>query len=232
MGNDDVEKRDEEDEQEQLMRIVTEPAKGKSVEELLVVEPEWKQRGVVRSFGLLIYEQKHRWFLYLSFILACALAGGKSSARLGPMRPCFAPLLTHFIAMFPLQAYIFGQLIGIFTLTGSELVRRGNFWALMFFVLALAVFLAYFIVAWVGHVISCVRSPLYYSVKTYGSLTLSGNQCLLSTRIPAKHSQEKDCVVRQRRLVARYLDEFVVHRCDTTTGVSGSKHGICSHCRF
>jgi ATP-binding cassette subfamily B (MDR/TAP) protein 1 len=45
--------------------------------EKMIEEKSWKQRGVTRSFGLLIFEQRHRWFLYTLVILACAANGGQ-----------------------------------------------------------------------------------------------------------------------------------------------------------
>jgi ABC-type glutathione transport system ATPase component len=38
-------------------------------------EKKWKIRGVFRSFGLLMYEQRTRWILYTIVLLACAANG-------------------------------------------------------------------------------------------------------------------------------------------------------------
>ncbi|KAF2463015.1 multidrug resistance protein [Lindgomyces ingoldianus] len=48
-------------------------------------------------------------------------------------------------AAFPLQAVLFSRLVTVFEAQGHELERRGNFWALMFFVLGLTQIVAYFI---------------------------------------------------------------------------------------
>ncbi|CAN9286882.1 unnamed protein product [Alternaria alternata] len=45
---------------------------------------------------------------------------------------------------YPAQAIIFSRLVRVFTLQGSEAQEQANFWALMFFVLALANLFAYF----------------------------------------------------------------------------------------
>lgn len=45
---------------------------------------------------------------------------------------------------YPAQAIIFSRLVRVFTLQGSEAQKQANFWALMFFVLALANLFAYF----------------------------------------------------------------------------------------
>ncbi|PZD22279.1 SunT, ABC-type bacteriocin lantibiotic exporter, partial [Pyrenophora tritici-repentis] len=85
-------------------------------------EPEYKQQGLLRSFGRLIYEQRQHWILY-----ALAIAGILASG-----------------AVFPLQAWIFASVINVFTLPMNELVSQGNFWAGMFGVLAASTFLSYF----------------------------------------------------------------------------------------
>ncbi|KAI1523741.1 MdlB ABC-type multidrug transport system ATPase and permease component, partial [Pyrenophora tritici-repentis] len=85
-------------------------------------EPEYKQQGLLRSFGRLIYEQRQHWILY-----ALAIAGILASG-----------------AVYPLQAWIFASVINVFTLPMNELVSQGNFWAGMFGVLAASNFLSYF----------------------------------------------------------------------------------------
>ncbi|KAI0587507.1 MdlB ABC-type multidrug transport system ATPase and permease component [Pyrenophora tritici-repentis] len=85
-------------------------------------EPEYKQQGLLRSFGRLIYEQRQHWILY-----ALAIAGILASG-----------------AVYPLQAWIFASVINVFTLPMNELVSQGNFWAGMFGVLAASTFLSYF----------------------------------------------------------------------------------------
>ena len=60
--------------------------------------------------------------------------------------------------MYPLQAYIFANVVRVFTLSGSQLVSQGNFWSGMFGVEAGGVFLAYFAVGFCTHLISIVRT--------------------------------------------------------------------------
>ncbi|RMZ70090.1 leptomycin B resistance pmd1 [Pyrenophora seminiperda CCB06] len=87
-------------------------------------EPGYKQRGLVGSFGRLIYEQRQHWILY-SIAMLGILASG---------------------AVYPLQAWIFSSVINVFTLPMNELVSQGNFWAGMFGVLAGSTFVSYFFV--------------------------------------------------------------------------------------
>jgi hypothetical protein len=92
------------------------------------------------------------------------------------------------IATYPLQAYLFAHLIQVFTLTGSDLVSKGNFWALMFFILACGTGIAYFVMGWAGHLVSIVSPHQLSTVKTGNILTLFlGSFVLLPARIYAQH---------------------------------------------
>ncbi|GKT40883.1 leptomycin B resistance protein pmd1 [Colletotrichum spaethianum] len=48
------------------------------------------------------------------------------------------------VGAFPGQSLIIGNLVDVFALTSSEMIRKGNFYSLMFFVLALGVLVCYF----------------------------------------------------------------------------------------
>lgn len=48
------------------------------------------------------------------------------------------------------------KFIEVFELTGSAMEKRGNFFALMFFVLGLGCFVIYFIVGWMASVVAHV----------------------------------------------------------------------------
>ncbi|KAI2478315.1 MdlB ABC-type multidrug transport system ATPase and permease component [Pyrenophora tritici-repentis] len=86
------------------------------------VDPEYKQQGLLGSFGRLIYEQRQHSILYVLTILGILASG----------------------AVYPLQAWIFSNIINVFTLPMTELVSKGNLWAGMFGVLAASTFLSYF----------------------------------------------------------------------------------------
>lgn len=102
-------------------------------------DPEYKEVGLFNSFGRLIYEQRHHWILYCAAIIGILGAG----------------------AVYPLQAYIFANIIQVFTLVGPALVKKGNFWAGMFGVIALGVGVAYFVLNTAAHLIS-VAITLFY----------------------------------------------------------------------
>lgn len=54
---------------------------------------------------------------------------------------------------YPAQAILFSRVLNVFTLEGSEATTEANFWALMFFVVAIANLIAYFILGWLCNVI-------------------------------------------------------------------------------
>ncbi|KAI9713349.1 MAG: hypothetical protein M1828_001442 [Chrysothrix sp. TS-e1954] len=79
-----------------------------------------------RCLWLLIKEQRELWGRYMIIAVVCSLGG----------------------ATFPAQAVIFARTFHVFQMRGSEAVQQGDFWALMFFIIALANFLVYFIMGW------------------------------------------------------------------------------------
>ncbi|KAL4939131.1 hypothetical protein BDV06DRAFT_231251 [Aspergillus oleicola] len=81
-----------------------------------------RNMGGFRSFGVILYEQRTYWMLIIIVLIAAAGSGSG----------------------FALQSYLFAKLIEIFNFTGHRLIDAANFWALMFFVLALAIGACYF----------------------------------------------------------------------------------------
>ncbi|CAI6334085.1 unnamed protein product [Periconia digitata] len=98
----------------------------------VVEEKAYKEKGFFRSGGKLVYEQRQHWFLYFLTTIGILAAG----------------------AVYPLQAYIFANVINVFTLPGPELVDKGYFWAGMFGVEAAAVFAAYYTIGFCTHIIA------------------------------------------------------------------------------
>ncbi|KAL4995590.1 P-loop containing nucleoside triphosphate hydrolase protein [Aspergillus recurvatus] len=83
--------------------------------------PTQKMRGF-KSLRTILYEQRAYWMLYIVVLVAAAGSGSG----------------------FALQSYLFAKLIEVFNFTGQRLIDAANFWALMFFVLALGVGTCYF----------------------------------------------------------------------------------------
>ncbi|KAL2292253.1 hypothetical protein FJTKL_10864 [Diaporthe vaccinii] len=112
-----------------------------------------KPRSLIRSFGVLLYNQHSQWPYYVSIVLSSmATAAGT-----------------------PVQAYLFSKVISVFLLTGDELKRQSSFWGLTWFYLAAGVGLAYLAVGWIGlivqHNISAVYKKQYFSDMLYQKLS-------------------------------------------------------------
>ncbi|RMZ82567.1 hypothetical protein DV738_g1474, partial [Chaetothyriales sp. CBS 135597] len=103
------------------------------------IKPKDRTGSFFSSIGLLIYEQRHHWWLYLFTILGAMGAG----------------------AAFPIQAWIFSKLIEVFTFTGRRLVSAGNHWSLMFFILAIEQAISYFIIGYASTEISHYVAAAY-----------------------------------------------------------------------
>ncbi|KAI8669813.1 Leptomycin B resistance protein pmd1 [Fusarium sp. Ph1] len=95
------------------------------------LEKETMGYGIVRCVWLLILDQPELWRFYGIIAFLCVLGGGT----------------------YPAQAVIFAQTLQIFQLSGDEAIRLGDFWALMFFVVAVANFVVYFILGWLANII-------------------------------------------------------------------------------
>ncbi|KAJ5737474.1 uncharacterized protein N7483_002599 [Penicillium malachiteum] len=80
-----------------------------------------KNRGFFTSTWVFLYEIRSHWVLCLLTLLGVLGAG----------------------AAFPLQSWLFANLIDAFRLTGKELSHAANFWALWFFILALGIAACY-----------------------------------------------------------------------------------------
>ena len=98
-----------------------------------------KPNGFFSSVGRLLYEQRRHRLIYC-FIVLGAMGGG---------------------AAYALQAFMFSHLIVIFQYTGARLVSSGNFWSLMFFILALGVGLCYGCIGFASNSLSVHVSTTY-----------------------------------------------------------------------
>ncbi|PGG95796.1 hypothetical protein GX51_08117 [Blastomyces parvus] len=86
-------------------------------------EPTYRARSLFTSVGLFLWEQRKLWYLDVAIVIGAAGCG----------------------SAYAIQSYIFAQLTIVFQLSGDALINRSEFWSLMFFILALAVGLFYFI---------------------------------------------------------------------------------------
>ncbi|KAI1634430.1 P-loop containing nucleoside triphosphate hydrolase protein [Biscogniauxia mediterranea] len=99
----------------------------------------WKARGMIGSFGRLLYEQRSKFPLY-GIILVASITSAAGS---------------------PVQAYLFAKIVAVFNLTYDPALftREANFWSLMWLVVAIGIGLSYFTVTYVAsHVAHHVSS--------------------------------------------------------------------------
>ncbi|KAJ9157754.1 ABC transporter transmembrane region [Pleurostoma richardsiae] len=110
---------------------------------------KWKNRGLIGSFGRLLYEQKSRWPVYFIIVIfaACAAAG------------------------IPLQAYLFAKIIVVYQYTGSKLRHESEYWSLMWLVLAICLGFSYLVLGFAAtqlqHYICAVYRQQYFSAMLY-----------------------------------------------------------------
>ncbi|KAI0403945.1 ABC transporter-like protein [Xylaria palmicola] len=112
-----------------------------------VDEQDWIQRGLFRSFGTLLLEQKRSFPWYMLMLFGALIAGAST----------------------PVQAYIFANLIASFAFWGELLKQITNFWCLMFVVLAAAAALGYFCLGFAStrvafHITSAYRLEYFQNI--------------------------------------------------------------------
>ncbi|KAF3762368.1 P-loop containing nucleoside triphosphate hydrolase protein [Cryphonectria parasitica EP155] len=141
----------EEEEEKEEEQVIVQPVMSRhksaalSIEATLdqtAVESSWKERGLMGSFGRLLWEQKTRIPNYTIIFFSSAVIG----------------------ACMPMQAYLFAQVVNVFTipLDGSGLfLQRASFWSLMWFVLALCNSFSYSIMAYVATSLQFFISATY-----------------------------------------------------------------------
>ncbi|TGO31304.1 hypothetical protein BPAE_0001g02030 [Botrytis paeoniae] len=126
-----------------LKREMSAAEKEKEQEEAAAYKP----KGLVRSLGLFLYEQRARSQWYLMLVIGAIAAG----------------------AAYPIQAYLFAQIISVFSLTGPRLKAATEHYALMFFILGLGAGVAWFIMGYSstiisGHITSTYRQEYFESI--------------------------------------------------------------------
>ncbi len=82
--------------------------------------------GLVRCIYIMLQEQKDLYWFFFASGIACLIGGGT----------------------YPAQALLDAHLISVFTLPLKEGQKKADFYALMFFVVALANLFAYFVIGW------------------------------------------------------------------------------------
>ncbi len=127
----------------ELEKVITTKSTQSNVGSEVVPEPEDVSRkmSLFRCLLIIFYEQRRLWVLFTCGALASIGGGG----------------------VFPAQAVLFSRLITVFQLPENRLQDRGNFWALMFFILAIGVLISYASIGFFLTVAAFITSRFYRS---------------------------------------------------------------------
>lgn len=106
-------------------------------------------RGLFKSFGRLLYEQRAKWPSYLGIVLSSMAVAAAT----------------------PIQAFLFAKSIGVFIFQNDEVKSKSEFWGFMWFSLAGGVALSYFCEGWIAlhtqYYISAVYKSQYLKDMLY-----------------------------------------------------------------
>jgi ATP-binding cassette, subfamily B (MDR/TAP), member 1 len=94
---------------------------------------------LLKCIRIMLLEHKDLFLWYLATIIGSVIGGGT----------------------YPAQAVLFSRLINVFTLQGEEARTQGNFYALMFFVLAIVNLFGYFAIGWACNTIGATVTWRY-----------------------------------------------------------------------
>ncbi|KAK2877091.1 multidrug-resistance transporter mdr5 [Arthroderma sp. PD_2] len=106
-----------------------------------------RKMSLFRCLLIIFYEQRRHWLFFLLGCIASVTGGGA----------------------FPAQAILFSKIVTTFQLPEDELQGRGNFWALMFFVLALGILITYASIGFFWTV-AAFRSSRYYRSQYFKAM--------------------------------------------------------------
>ncbi|KAF2136052.1 uncharacterized protein K452DRAFT_303071 [Aplosporella prunicola CBS 121167] len=99
----------------------------------------FKEHGMFWVVGKILGEQRTLWPLFGFIFITCCVGG----------------------AVYPAQAVVLAELMDVFTYTGKELTKQGDFFSLIFFIIALANLIVYFILGWCSNVVSQALTHFY-----------------------------------------------------------------------
>ncbi|CAM1507653.1 Fc.00g072940.m01.CDS01 [Cosmosporella sp. VM-42] len=169
-----------------------------------------KPRGLVRSFGVLLYKQRTEWPHYVGIIFsAMSVAAGT-----------------------PLQAWLIAKALGVFLLDGSDMDKESNFWGLMWLALAAGVGISYFFEGWIGltvqYFVSAACKTQYLNDMLYQKLAFfdedDNAHGTLSSRIASDAKQLEELL--GLNLASMFSAMFNVIGCCTLALVFGWKLGL------
>lgn len=133
---------------------------------------------------------------------------------------------------YPAQAVLFSRTFGVFELHNADKIRsRGDFWALMFFVVALANLVIYFVVGWVTAIISQVSMKAMPRLDEHILTFAAEVDTPLSTTTVQDHHPSEHGVLRSSLSCEWKLDLKTVQLRHQHLGASGSQHRFDPHQR-
>lgn len=113
--------------EEEMQAVLSREKSAAKVTEALdetAVETAWENKGLIGSFGRLLWEQRSRFPSYIIIVIFAAVIGAGT----------------------PITAYLFGQVVSVFQLAISDgFLSRASFWSLMWFVYAISMGIGYFV---------------------------------------------------------------------------------------
>ncbi|KAK7416686.1 hypothetical protein QQX98_005012 [Neonectria punicea] len=169
-----------------------------------------KPRGMIRSFGTLLYRQRAQWPLYMGIILSAMAVGAAT----------------------PLQAWLFAKVIGVFLLEGDEMDKKSDFWGLMWLALSVGAGISYFFLGWTSsqnqYFVSAVYKTQYLNDILYQKLSFfdqDGNSHgSLSSRVSGDAKQLEELLGLNLAFTLSAM--FNVIGCCTIALVFGWKLGL------
>ncbi|KAK5995688.1 ABC multidrug transporter MDR5 [Cladobotryum mycophilum] len=139
-------------EMELTKHVSTAPSMRTGAPEIETRSETHENKGTISIFFMIISQYRSFWLAYAGLVIGSIIAG----------------------ALYPIQAVLYAKVVDAFQLNGKPLTSAGNFWALMWFVLALVVALGYMSLsglgAGLGEMISQDYRATYFNVFTHQSI--------------------------------------------------------------
>lgn len=126
-----------EDESNKVMRLMRTEIEAANNDALTVdASKATMNYGILKCLWILLREQKHQKWSFLVIFITCILGG----------------------ICVPAVAVIFAKLIAVFQLPQDQMVAKGDFYALMFFIIAIGILIVYFTLGWLTNIVCQVSS--------------------------------------------------------------------------
>ncbi|KAK6530830.1 hypothetical protein TWF281_007667 [Arthrobotrys megalospora] len=100
--------------------------------DLEVAKPTALNYNLFKCLFIIIGEQRQLWFPFAVIAIAAAIGGGT----------------------YPALAVLFSRILDVFALSGDAMLKRGDFYSLMFFIMGLGNLIAYGILGWMSAIVA------------------------------------------------------------------------------